>query len=128
MARRAILRRRLIEQDRFGAHGFRELVALGALHVLVGPPQREGRPLFMVKQGWLPLHAGVAVGAGCGVAFGKLAPVDIFVAFLAKHRRSLEIHIHEVGFEVRRLMTVDAGRGTVSSKKRVLRLGVVESG
>ncbi len=128
MAGGAILRRRLIEEYRFGVHSFRKFVAFCAPHVLVGSSQRECGPLLVVKQRRFPLHAVVTVGAMGGVSLGELLSVDVLVAVLADHGRGLEVDIHELGPEVRRLVAVDAGRGAVGPEQGELRFGVVEPG
>ena len=105
----AVLRSGLIEQNLLSPHLFEKLVTFAALYVLMGPAQGESRSLIVIEQGRLPFHAVMAVGTRCGLALGELLPMDVLVAVLAQHRCRLEIDIDELGFKVRRLMTVDAG-------------------
>ena len=110
MAGRAIFRSWLVEEHSLGGHHFRQFVTLHAAHILVRTPQGEFRPLLVVKQRWLPLHAGVALRAQCSVRFGELLSVDVLVAVLALGWCGFEVHIHQFGFQVGRLMAIDAGR------------------
>ena len=84
-------------------------MALGATNVLVGAAQRELGSLLVVEQRRLPLHAGVAFGASCGVTLGKLLAVNVLVAIFALSGRSLEVYVHQLGFKVWWLVTIDAG-------------------
>jgi len=59
--------------------------------------------------------------------FGELAAMDILVALLALFRRFFEVHIHELGFHVRRLMAVDAGNRSMRARQRKRRRAVVKS-
>lgn len=113
MAGGTIFRRRLIEENGLGSHDFGELVALRAAHVLVGSAQGEGCSLLVVKKRGLPLVTVVAICAGSGVGFSELLSVDVFVTVLALGRRSLEINIDQFRLEVRRLVAIDASRGTM---------------
>ena len=83
MASNAVFGRWLVEKYFLGSHFLEQLVTLAALNVLVCPAQWEGGPLLMVKQGRLPFHAVVAVGAWGGLALGELFSVDVHVAVLA---------------------------------------------
>ena len=127
MAGSAVLRRGLVDEHRLGSDHFGQLVAFGAAHVLVRAAQRKRRSLFMVKEGRLPLHAGVALGAARDVIFNELLSVDVLVAVLALAGRGPEVHVHQFGFKVRRLMAVDARGRTVRPEQSKLRLGVVEA-
>src|SRR5215469_17921878 len=88
----AVFRRRLVEEYFLFSNFLEQFVTLGALYVLVCPPQREGSPLVVVEQRGLPFHAVVAVGTWGGFALGELLSVNVCVAVLAGHRGSLEIH------------------------------------
>ena len=89
-------------------------------------PQREGRPLFMIKQGGPPLRAVVALGAACDVCHGKLLSMDILMAVFTGGRRRLEVDVGQIGFEVRRFVAVSAGGRAVSTKQRKFGLRVIE--
>ena len=93
MAGYAILGSRFIKQDILGPNFFEELVTFAALHVLVGPPQREGSPFLVIKQGRLPLNAVVAVGAGCRLPFGELLSVCVLVAVFTQQGGGLEVDV-----------------------------------
>lgn len=113
MAGSAIFRGRLVENNRFRGDDPRQLVALCAAHVLMSPAQGKLRPLLVVKERRLPLHAVVALGAACDVRMGELFPMNVFMAVLALGRRGFEVHVDQLGFKARRLMAIDAGRRTV---------------
>ena len=93
-------------------------MARGAAHVLVSAPQREGRPFLVIKERGLPLCAVVALSAVRYVSHGKLLPVDVFMAVFADSRCRFEVDIDQLGFEIRRLVAVLAGRCAVSSQQR----------
>lgn len=93
MASRAVLRRGLIEEHSLGADRFRQLMAVATLHVLMRAAQWKSGPLLVIEKRRLPLHTVVAIGAGSGFSLGKLLSVDVFVAILAKHGSSFEIHV-----------------------------------
>lgn len=128
MAGHAILRRGLVEQDCLGGNDFGQFVTVGAFDVLMGAAQCESCPLVVIEQGGLPLHAVVAVGAGGSVPFGELLSVDVLMAVLAQGGGCLEIHVDQIGFEVRRLMAVDASRRPMCPEEGKLGLGMVETG
>ena len=128
MAGHAILRRGLVEQDCLGGNDFGQFVTVGAFDVLMGAAQCESCPFVVIEQGRLPLHAVVAVGAGGSVPFGELLSVDVLMAVLAQGGGCLEIHVDQIGFEVRRLMAVDAGRRPMCPEQGKLGLGMVETG
>lgn len=128
MAGRAVLWRGLIEENRFVGNDFVQFVTIGTLHVLMCATQGERSPLFVIEQRGLPFRAVVAVGAGSSFPFGKLLSVDVLMAVLALHRGGFEIHIDQFGFEVWRLVTVDARGCPMCSKQGKLGLGMIESG
>ena len=98
-----------------------------ALYVLVRSSQREGSPFFVIKQGWLPFHAVVAVRAGRCLTFGELLPMRILVAVFAQSGGGLEIHTYQLGFKVRRFVAIDAGGSAVRSQQGKLGFGMVEA-
>ena len=126
MAGRALLGRRFVEKDRFGLDHFSQLVTFAAAYVLVCAAQRK-RSLLVVEKRRFPLHAVVAFRAARDLPFGELLSVDVFVAILALGRRHLEIHVHQLGFKVRRLVAIDACRSPMGAQQRKLGLGVVEA-
>ncbi len=121
MAGCAIFRGGLVKQDRLGRHEASQLVALCAANILVRAPQRELRPLVVIKSRGLPLHAVMALGAAGNIRLRKLLPVDILVAVLALGRRSLEIHVNELGFQIRGLMAVHASGCSMRPQQGKLR-------
>ena len=126
MAGRALLGCRFVEKDGFGLHHLRQLVTLAAAYVLVCAAQRK-RSLLVVEKRRFPLHAVVAFRAARDLPLGELLSVDVLVAILALGRRHLEIHVHQLGFKVRRLVAIDASRRTMGAKQWKLGLGVVEA-
>jgi len=126
MARRAVLWRRFVEEDRFVGDDFVQFVTISTLDVLVCATQGERGSLVVIEQRGLPFRAVVAVGAGGCFPFGKLLSVDVLMALLALHRGSLEIHIDQLGFEVWRFVTVDARRRPMRSEQGELGLGMIE--
>ena len=126
VAGRAVLGCRFVKKDRFGLHHLRQLVALAAAYVLVCAAQRKCSLLVVEKRGF-PLHAIVAFRAARDLSLGELFSVNVFVAILALGRRHLEIHVHQLGFKVRRLVAIDASRRTMGAKQWKLGLGVVEA-
>lgn len=127
MTRCAVLRSWLVEEHGLGRDYSRKLVALGAAHVLMRSTQRKLRPLLVIEQRRFPLHGCVALGTTRDVALGKLLSVNVLMAVFAQQRRSLEIHIHQLGFEVRRLVAIDTGRRTVGAQQGELRLRMIEA-
>ena len=127
VTRRAVFRRGLVEENCFGAYHFRQLMALRAANILMRPAQREGGPFLVVEQRGLPFHAVVILGAAGYTLKGKLLAMGIIVAILAQLRSRLEVHVHQLGFEIGRLMAIDARRGTVRTQQCELCLGVIEA-
>jgi hypothetical protein len=122
MTGRAIFWSRLVEKHGLGADRFCQLVAISALHVLVSAAQWENSSLLVVEERRSPFHAVVAVSTRGGFTLGELLSMDVFVAVLAQKRGRFEIDIDELGFEVRRLMAVDASSRTMRSEQREFRL------
>ena len=96
VACRTFRRRGFVEQHGLTFDQPGQLVARRALHISVGTLQRERGSLVMVEQRGLPLGAIVTLRARRRGSFGKLLPVDIFVAVFAFGRRRLEISINEL--------------------------------
>ena len=81
-----------------------------------------GTPL-VVEERWLPLGRVVALGTRRdAVSVCELLPVNVFVTVFALRRSSLEVHIEQFRFKIRRLVTVDAGCRPMSPEQRKLRL------
>ena len=93
MASCALFRCGLVEEHRLPVDELRQLVAVGAAHVLVRPPQRECRLLLMIEERGSPLHGVVAVDAARNLSLGELLAVDVFMAIFTLSRRRLEINI-----------------------------------
>ncbi len=110
MTGRAIPRGWLVEQNRLGADNSRQLVALRAAHILMRTSQRKLRSLVMIEERRLPFHAVVTLRATGHIRFRELLSVDVLMAVLALCRRSFEIHIKKIGFQVGRLVAVHARR------------------
>ena len=127
MAGGAILWRRLVEEHGLSGHHFRQLMALGAAHILMSAAQGERSSLLVVEERGLPPHAVVALGTARNVSHSELLAVNVFMAVLALCRCGLEVHIDQLGFKIRRLVAVHAWRRTVRSEQREFRLGVVEA-
>ena len=126
MAGSTILGCRLIKENGLGGNDFCQLVALRAADVLVGSAQGEGRSLLVIEKRGLPLVTVVAVCARRGVRFGKLLSMNVFMTVLALRRRSLEIHIDQLRFEVRGLVAIDASGGTMRPDQSEFRFRMVE--
>ena len=67
MAGGAILGRRFIEQDGLGGNYPRQLVILGAAHILVSSTQGKGRPFVVIERGRLPLGRIVTIRAASNI-------------------------------------------------------------
>lgn len=117
----------LIEDDNFVIHGFCQLVALGAPHVLMRTAQRELRARVVIEQRRLPPGTVVTFNTSSHAVLGELLSVRILVALFALHGRCLEIDIDQLSFQIRGLVALDARRRTMRSQQRESCLRVVES-
>ena len=126
MARRTILRRGLVEENGLRCHDLRQFVAVGAAYILVRPTQWKLRPLFVIEQGRLPFHAGMAFNAAGDAVFGELLSVDVFMTLLALLGSGLEVDVDQLGFEVRRFVAIDARGRAVRASELKVRLRVIE--
>ena len=117
----------LVEQDRLGGNNTREFVALCALYVLMGAAQGEVGPRVVIEQRRFPLHAGMAFCAASHFAFGELFTVNVFVAIFALRWHGLEVDVDELGFEIRRLVAVDASGRTVCAQQWELGFRMIEA-
>jgi len=127
VARGAVFRSGLIEEDGFSDDNPRQLVAFRTAHVLMRATQREFGPLVVIKERWLPLVAVVTFNALRDTSLGELFPVNIFVAVLALGGSGFEVHIDQLRFQTWRLVAIDAGCHTVCAEQREPGLGVIES-
>lgn len=116
MASGTIFRSWLVEENRFGSYDPRQFVTLSAAHVLMCTAQRKGRAFLMIEEGRFPLHAGVALGTSSHARFRELFSVNILMAVFALHRSRLEVHVQQLGFEIRRLVAGDAGRRSMRAR------------
>ena len=109
MTSRAVLGRGLIKKHRLFRDQPGGFVAIPAAYVLVRAPQGERGPFLVIKQRRFPSRRVVTLGAASHVRFGELPAVDVLMAVFALRRCGTEIHIEQPGFEIRRLVAIDAG-------------------
>lgn len=112
----AIFGCRLVEEDVLAFDNTNLLVTSFAAHVLVCTFQREGSAQFVIEERGLPLRAVMALCAGCDAILQELLAVRVLVAVFTLGRRTLEVNIHQLGFEVRGLVAIDTGRGAMRSQ------------
>lgn len=93
MARCALLRRWLVEQNFLPIHHPGQRVTLRAARLLVRPCQRERGSLVVIEERWLPLGTVVARNATGNPILGELLPMDVLVAVFALRRRPFEVHV-----------------------------------
>ena len=91
------------------------------------PAQRKFGSLLVIKKRGLPSHAVMAFRAARCLTLSELPPVDVLVAILAVGRRGLEVHVHQLGFKIGRLVAINASCSTMRTQQRKLCLGVVEA-
>jgi len=103
-------------------------VAIGAFHVRVHALQRKGGAPVVIEERGFPLGAVVALGARRHVSPCELLAVRIFVALLALFGRSFKVDVHHRGFEVRRLVAIDARGGAMRAQQRKSSFRVIELG
>ena len=121
MAIGASLGRWRIEEDLFAIDGFEELVASSAGDVTMLAFQGERCALVVIEGRRLPLARVMAVVALRNFVreeLGELAAVDVLVALLAFLGRLFEVHVGHLGFEIRRLVAVDASDGAMRTHQR----------
>jgi hypothetical protein len=105
VAIRALMRRRLVEQDGLVLNVPDQLVAVPAGNLLVGRLEREIRPSLVIEQGRPPARGVVAIGArGVHPVSGKLPGVRILVAAITLLGRGAEHHVLHRDFQVRRFV------------------------
>lgn len=128
MTGHAVFGRGLVEDDGFGGDNFCQFMTFCAPNILMGAPQRERGPLLMIEQRGLPLHAVVALGAGCDVAFRKLLSVDVLMAVLTLSGGGFEVDVDQPGFQIRRFVAVHTRCCPMGAEQGELRLGMIEPG
>ena len=70
--------------------------------------QRKFGSPFVIKQGWFPLHAVVAVSTMGDLLLRKLHSVDVSVALFALRWRCLEINVGQPGLKIGGLVAIHA--------------------
>lgn len=128
MAGRAFLRSWFVEQNRFAFDLAHQFVAVGALHVGMHALQREGGAPVVVEERGFPLGAVVTFGAGRNVSPRELLAMRIVVALLALFGSGFEVDVHHRGFEIRRLVAIDACGGAMRAQQGEIRPRVIELG
>lgn len=128
VARRTLFGCRLVEEHGLTRNEPGRLVTLRAVYVLMSAAQRELGPLIMIEQRRLPFHAVVTFSTSRDARFGKLFRVHIFVAIFALRWRCLEVHIDQLGFQVRRLVAAGAAGRPVRSHEREWGFRMIEPG
>ena len=118
----------LIEQYLPARDGPDQLVAGFATNVLVNALERESRARVVIKQRRFPFRAVMAFRAGCVLSLGKLSAVDVLVTILALGWSRFEVHVHERGLHVRRLVAINAGGRAMRPHEGERSLGVIKSG
>lgn len=104
-----LLRGRLIEKNFLALNQPDLLVTAIASDIPVKPLQREGRPLVMIEQRWLPLRAVMAVHACRGSILRELPAMYVLVAILTLGRSSREVSRDQLGLHIGRLVAIDTG-------------------
>ncbi len=98
-----------------------------AAHVLVPAFQRKAGTRLMIEQRWFPLQTVVTIGTRSDLgAVSKLGAVGIFVALLTLAGRRLEIRLHQLGTQVRRLVAINARGSAMRAQQGERRFGVIE--
>ena len=128
MAGGALLRSWFVEQNRFAIDLAHQLVAIGAFHVRVHTLQREGGAPVVIKERRSPLGAVVALGARRDVSPRELLAVRIFVALLALFGCGFKVDVHHCGFEIRRLVAIDARGDAMRAQQWESSLRMIELG
>src|SRR5512146_3556373 len=95
------------------------LVALGTLEAAVLAGKRERGPPVMIESRRRPAGRVVTVGADRGaVGPRELPQMNFLMALLALLGGGLEVHFFERNFRPRRLVALDARRGSVLADPR----------
>ena len=123
----AVFRSGLVEKHRLISDHFCQLVALGAAHILMGAPERKCSPFIVVKQRRFPLRRSVALAAMGYISLTKLLAVNILVTVFALCRSGFEVHVEQLGLQIRRLVAIHAGRYPMRAEQREFCLRVVKA-
>jgi len=122
--------RRRVKEDLLAVYLAEKLVAAGAGDIAVLAFQGELSPLVVIEERRLPFGRVVAVATWCDlvrIELRELPAVDIFMALLALLRRLLEVHIDELGFQVWRLVAIDAGDRAMRARQWKRRRAVIKA-
>lgn len=104
VARCALCRRRLVEQNLTSFHLAHFLVTCTASNVLVAPFERKHR-LVVIDQRRLPFASRVTLHAATGAStMCKLQPMNLLMTVLALLGRGLEIYVQQCAFQIRGTM------------------------
>lgn len=124
----ALLRSGLVEKNLFAVHLALRLMTIAAADIAVRPLQRKLCPAVMVEQGWAPLGGVVAIGTrSCALGIHELFAMRVLMALFANGRRTMEIDVEKLGFEVRRLVAAGAIDCAVSTDELEFRRGMIEA-
>ena len=118
---------RLVKEDLPIPDDSNLFVASNTADVLVQTLQGKRSPLVVVEKRRLPLRTVVTIHASSHAILLKLLAMNVLVAVLALDGRSREVSGDELGFQVGRLVAVDAGRRLVRAQERERRIRVVEA-
>ena len=88
--------------------------------------QRKFCSFLVIKERWFPLHAVMALGATRHLSLRELLAMDVFMAILALRWSRFKVHVDQLSFKVRRLVTIDTRRRPMGPQQRKLCLVVVE--
>ena len=130
MAICAAFRGRRVEEDLLSVDGTEKLVATGAGNVAVLTFECEGCPFVVIEQRRLPLSCVMAIGAQRNFIrkeLAELASMHVLVAVFTLFGCLFEIHVDELGFQIRRLMAINTGYGSMRTSKRERRGIVIEA-
>lgn len=121
-----LLRGGLIEKDFLALDQPDLFVTAIASDIPVKPLQREGGPLVMIEQRWLPLRAVMAVHACRGSILRELPAMCVLVAILTLGRSSREVSRDQLGLHIGRLVAIDTGSRPVRAHQGERSFRVVE--
>ena len=106
---------RLVKEDLLIPDDSNLFMASSTADVLVQTLQGKRSPLVVIEKRGLPLRTVVTIDASSHAVLGKLLAVNVLVAVLTLDGRSREVSGDEFGFQVGRLVAIDAGGGLVRS-------------
>jgi hypothetical protein len=118
-----------VEQDRLAFDQLFELVAIRAAHVAMHSLQGEMGASIVIKQRRFPARRAVTFTTwGYTAGFGELGTVVVGMATFTLLRSRAKVSMDQLGFQVGRLMAIDACHGAVGPGEREGRLLVIEPG